>query len=261
MADLPQPVWFVQLNGRAFGPVTLADLRRMARDSQLLPETPLSRDGTTWFPASSLPALRDEFVLLPTVPPPLPVGADNTASLRPVWIAGGIVTGIGGLLLFLVCLGVVLAAAGSGQPAAGTNPVAQPAPAVNPVAEATAGCWLTLRQEFNRLRQLKTPQDFAAVATRLESLPAVNVDTDLVQFVLSLAALLRESSLHAQRQSDPNLFFEAVMRGANGDPFGTYNDQLRDQKALLQRWAEMESYSARLRAVLSQRYGAEFPAI
>ena len=262
MSDLPQPAWFVRLDDAVSGPMTLAELRRLVQSRRVGPTTLVSRDAQKWVTASALPALRDELVGIPSAPPPVPVGSAST-TLRPVWIAGGILVGVGGFLLLLVCLGILLSASGNGEPVTNANPVAQaePAPAVNAVAEGTAATWLALREELSRIRQLKNPQDFAVIASRIERLPTVNVDTDLVQFVLSLSALMRESSLQAQRQSDPSLFVEAIMRGANGDPFGTYNDQRRDQNTFLQRWTEMESYSARLRAVLSQRYGVEFPAI
>lgn len=262
MSDLPAPAWFVRLDRSVLGPITLAELRRLVQSRRIAPATLVSRDAQNWVTASALPALRDEFAALPSAPPSLPVSSAST-TLRPVWIAGGILVGVGGSLLVLVCLGVLLITAGNSDPVAGTNTVLEsaPAPAVNPAAEATAATWLALQEELSRVRQLKDPQDFVVIASRIERLPTVNVDTDLVQFVLSLSALMRESSLFARRQSDPNQFFEAILRGANGDPLGTYNDQRRDQNTFLQRWAEMESYAARLRAVLSQRYGAEFPAI
>jgi len=120
---------------------------------------------------------------------------------------------------------------------------------------------MTLRQELATVSQVKTPADMQQLAVRIETLPVVNVDANLVEFALELSSLMRESAEIARRLNDPSTFVALMIRGASGDVFGPANEHFREQNALTQKWNAMQAWATRIRAVLSQRYGAEFPPI
>ena len=266
MSDLSHPAWFVQLDGGISGPITLADMRRLARSRRVVPNTLVSRDGQKWFPAFSLPVLRTDFegssrdVPAPPVPP-TPILRADSRPLRPVWIAVGILCCIVVLGACVLCIAVLsnLEKSSSNAAAPSSGRTSDSAGGLSQAGASTAVYWLSVQREVAQIPQVKNTAELTVIATRLERLPVVDIDPDLIQFTIELASLIRDSAQQVQRQKDPDLFLETIVRGVSGDPLGTLNEQRRAQNGIFDRWTAMQSYAARLRATLSQRYGVEFP--
>jgi len=129
--------------------------------------------------------------------------------------------------------------------------------------------------------------NYRQIALQMSSLPAANVDYELISLAADVSGGLtkrsssmeRMAQLLAARQrindyySSPDAFAEALIRGAMGDQYGTAQDLAQAQRNIQRqftRWQEEESQiqaeldaslakMAGLRSVLSQRYGVEFP--
>jgi hypothetical protein len=57
--------WFVQLQGRAVGPLASAQLRDLAAKGRITPHTPVSQDGKMWAVAARVRGLAFPRVALP----------------------------------------------------------------------------------------------------------------------------------------------------------------------------------------------------
>jgi DNA-directed RNA polymerase subunit RPC12/RpoP len=125
--------------------------------------------------------------------------------------------------------------------------------------------WNALPTILGRInaQQLKTPQGVVSTlnstARLIEQLPTVDVDSDAIHCGLLLHGWLRAMAADAQRNNSPALLIEAFARGYQGDLFGPFLDSVHANAALEQRFVEMQNQFKSARAILSSRYGIEFP--
>jgi hypothetical protein len=243
--------WSIRIGADSVGPLTASELQLLAANGSIKPDTPVSPDGEKWWTASQVRGL--EFcVNAPQLPPKFNSAAADTGSSI-VWI----VAGIGGLLLAILLVGAL----SSFQRAAPT------APSIANAGESTTRYWIQTAQILASLNQEKATdaatsvQHLRATADSLERLPTVGVDTDAVSCGLEVAKLLREIAAIGERGNDPSLLIEALVRGASGDPYGTSLEIMQSQRAIRERVQAVQQYAAETRAILSARYGVEFPAL
>ncbi len=131
------------------------------------------------------------------------------------------------------------------------------------MAEASLQYWLRLKQVVSAPLQ-PGPNAIAqltGVVAQIEAIPVVNVDSDLVGFAYDTCALLRAGIQNNQRQGEVGYFVECFLRGFSGDFLGPLNDQIQTSNAMQSRFQALSQQAKRLRAVLSQRYGFEFPPL
>lgn len=256
-------VWYVKVGGRVCGPLTLGEMQSLAGRGAIFKSSPVSRDRKSWRPASDLPDLdsiwsaRPGSVRASSSHPPVQINIPP----EPVSsIGAGVATLLGFGMGFLIVAGL-LRAFWSGSTV--SKPVATVQASSDPVIEATASYWMLLKGELSS----SVPQGpqaigfLAAKAERIESLPVLNVDPELVAYSLQLTELMQQVVQVGRRQSDPSFLIESFVRGAMGDPFGTARDQLGASKVVQDRGMQLQHRGTQLRAILSQRYGVEFPAL
>jgi hypothetical protein len=100
---------------------------------------------------------------------------------------------------------------------------------------------------------------FRRQAAELRSIPTVGIDTDAVAVSLDAATMLDTAALDINRFANGQVYLEAIIRGAKGEPFGTAQDQMTLQE---KRKSEINQFAARwanTRAILSARYQVQFP--
>lgn len=65
--------WFIRFGTESIGPLTSSELRQLAREGGVRPDSQISRDGNSWFRADSLPGLQlQQGPRKPVKLPPLP---------------------------------------------------------------------------------------------------------------------------------------------------------------------------------------------
>lgn len=259
--------WYVKIGGRVCGPLTIAELESLARRGAILRSSPASRDRRSWGRASELPDLASIW----SQPRPATAGPASTAPAvgpnpRPVSLtwhdAGAVVAKLFGLLMTVLVVGNIVFRGFANRPGA-ASPAATAPQSVNPVSAATRAYWMALKNELSSSVP-QGPQGIGYLVTkagRIESLPVLNVDPDLLAYSLQLTELLQQVVQLGRRQNDPSILIESFVRGAAGDPLGTTRDQLEASRAIQERASQLQYRGTQLRAVLSQRYGVELPAL
>jgi hypothetical protein len=99
-----------------------------------------------------------------------------------------------------------------------------------------------------------------AVAS-IENLPTAGVDPEAVKTCLSVAALFKAKADVSDAITSPAFLMEAFIRGADGDPFGASMDGFYADNAVNERYKIVREQVVRTRALLSSRYGREFPPL
>lgn len=271
MADDNHSRWHVRIDGETFGPLSSAELRDLAGRGGISPATPVSKDGVRWVPAGKVRGLpfRDAVpgmaVVAPAADPacppalPAPITAGTVALVAVLTALTVSILGCGlfGLLIPPENSPVVAAAAAvpiEPAPAASAGPTPEQLR-----SERTLAYWEGMRQSL--LSETKVePAAARRIAVRLRALPASGVDPDAIECCLALAGLLEDASALRGRLVGGEFFTEAIVRAANGDPWGASADFLADDKELRRRVEAVQRQIGDTRVVLSSRHGVEFPA-
>lgn len=253
MTGETENTWFVMLQQHAVGPLTAAELQRLAQQGSLSNETPVSSNQTDWQPAASASVLAG---ITFGTPPKAPL---KLMGIDPSWqptkgIASGYLLAAGVTLLLVV---VVICSGMMSSPTPSSS-----APATN----LTIDYWNALYTELAAfVRNTNDPDQLISAldrcAARVEFLPANGVDSEAIAFGVDLATTIRELAQAIRRANDPTIFLAAFLRGASGDVWGPALDELRLSADLRQRWEAVKQRAETLRTGLSQRHGCEFPAL
>jgi hypothetical protein len=133
-------------------------------------------------------------------------------------------------------------------------------------ANRTLAYWNEARESLRPLATAPAGTDPAQrialtrqAAAVIEGLPTLDVDPEALEAGLRLSSFLRWAADNAARQNDPALFLEAMLRGAAGDPMGTYNESRAQQNAIEQEYRGVLQHLAIVRTNLTARYRTEFP--
>lgn len=127
---------------------------------------------------------------------------------------------------------------------------------------ATIQYWVTLQHLTSSFpNDDTTPEDYARrleqAANEAANLPTFNVDQDAVMCGLALAQLLRDAAALCRAMDNGMLIVDTIIRGVQGDPFGTYNDV----QSLTSEIEDVRQRCVAVRAVLTARYRTEFPPL
>lgn len=274
--------WYVRLNGQTIGPLSESELRKLVGEGVVTPETPVSRDGHNFENASKL--LGATFHARPpkTAPPhssaSFPRRRDANPGPRPGDQRRTIIAMIA-VAVTVVLLPIILVAMMAFV--RGYRSVAEPpvAPVSNEPqvseeyliqqrqAQRTLEFWNALRVAGGEVAAC-TDDDPSVMsdalrecATRIAALPTADVDPDAVQCGVDFAIVLQNMADHIQRSNDPTMLIESFIRGAAGDPFGTSAELMEAQSDIVKQLQHVREQAVRTRAVLSSRYGVEFPPL
>jgi len=260
--------WWIRRAGRIDGPLTDREIRQLAAQQRIDAATELSRDRRHWASAARIPGLSVSAASQPPVatppssPAPPPLSRSSAASHRQ--LAGIVGVVFAGLAAFIGLFFVVflVTAASRGQPSPVTDAVA----AEDVQRNATWEYWHSVRALPSTVpKDIRTPAQAAAaverIALQIEQLPTLNVDLDAVSCGHTLATFLRSAGQQLRRQNSPDLMAESMLRGLAGDPFGTALEEVQRNKAFEAQAGSVMESCRQTRAVLTARYGLEFPSL
>jgi hypothetical protein len=257
--------WYLRLSQEILGPLSEAELRDLAQRGGLLPDTPVSQDRTRWTTAASV-----EGLVFPPPPPPPQASPDQRPAVAatrpgPGWFLAGMALGALGLLGCGGLLWVILA--GVLEPPAAEEPVSATPTRQEILAEGTVRYWQALRGAVAE-DPTKTSTDSEAMVTtvrqmaaQIRAIPTSAVDPDAVQCGLDVACALNDVADQVEANNSPAVLVEAFLRGLVGDPFGKGAEMLDAQSALQGKCRQVQTNLDNTRAILSSRYGVEFPPI
>lgn len=140
-------------------------------------------------------------------------------------------------------------------------------PALSPQGQRTFEYWNRFNAAVGRglSRQPRTPQEIIAtcsqMAYEIDQLPATNIDPDAIRSGLALRTWLVALASETERRNSPGALVGAFIRGYQGDVFGPFLDESAATTALGQSLRDVQNQLVSARAILSSRYGAEFPRI
>jgi hypothetical protein len=244
--------WHLKLKGYTLGPLTSSELMDLAEKGTITPETPVSPDEIKWTNAGSIHGLTfDRSDSPPSLDPTPRTSLDLLRQLMRTNPRAKIVIGAGAAIGFVI----LLAAAAS---------IVSPS---KNVAARTYDYWAHVSRDVQAIRD-HPPTDnqslieaFRKVATSIDALPTAGVDQDAIKACLSVAALFRAKADVSETINSPTFFMEAFIRGAAGDPFGASLDGMNADNAVNRRYRDVQEQVIQTRAILSSRYGREFPAL
>jgi hypothetical protein len=183
----------------------------------------------------------------------------------------GILLGGAAVLVFgfliLVAIGLLAGPEGADRGPLMENVVATAPTREQMVAQRTLAYWRGIgAATANRgPTENRTPQAAVAslrrAASQIRGLPTADVDPDAVQCGNDAAVVLNNLADFVEQSNNPGVLVEAFLRGAAGDPFGATADMLDAQSAVSQQLKQVQAELDNARAVLSSRYGVEFPAL
>jgi hypothetical protein len=101
----------------------------------------------------------------------------------------------------------------------------------------------------------------SGAAAQIISQPTVGVDAEAIQCATNVATLMQNIVANRERLSDPATFFQALIRGANGDPFGPVSELMEADSTLKEQFRKVQQQSHATRVYLTGRYGIEFPQL
>jgi hypothetical protein len=96
---------------------------------------------------------------------------------------------------------------------------------------------------------------------QIRGFPTVDVDPDAVQCGNDVATVFENLADYIEQSNNPGVFVEAFLRGASGDLFGPTLNALDANSAMSQQLKQVQTEVDNARAILSSRYGVEFPRI
>ena len=186
---------------------------------------------------------------------PHPASPTSESRQKPTWIVWvGI---IGFVLLVITC----------SRRNGGTSNSGAGLPGQGSPAQKTLAYWRATGDATNRALQAdqRSPQAVIAgirqAVGQIRSLPAVDVDPDAIQCGNDVATVLGNLADFTEQSNNPGLLVESFLRGMAGDPLGTLAEQLNAQSALGQQLKQVQTELDNARAILSSRYGVEFPRL
>lgn len=260
--------WYLRLQDQVLGPLPEAELCDLAARGAVTAETLVSQDKATWTRAGGLPNLVFQpgpQVYVPPVAaaPPTAPGRNTTG-----WLIGGIALGGVAVLacggLALVVIGALSTASG---PATDGNWQATPVTQEQMVAQTTFAYWDAIRTSLAPIQLPANTAPQTAVAAwrntsaQIRSLPTAGVDPEAVQCGVDVATVLTNLADFTERSNSPAIFVEAILRGAAGDLFGPTAEMLDMQSGMQQQLQYVQTELDNTRAMLSSRYGIEFPPL
>jgi hypothetical protein len=167
---------------------------------------------------------------------------------------------VGGGLLWVILAGVL-------EPPTTEEPVPALPTRQEILAEGTLRYWQALRAVVAE-DPTRTRTDAEAMVTRIRqmaaqirAIPTSDVDPDAVQCGLDAACALKDVADQVEANNSPAVLVEAFLRGLGGDPFGKGAEMLEAQSALQGQCRRVQTRLDNTRAILSSRYGVEFPPI
>jgi hypothetical protein len=261
---MPDQGWYIRLKQEILGPLSEAELRDLAQRGGLRSDTPVSQDRTRWATAASV-----EGIVFPPPPPQASPAGERPAAAgsqrAPAWLWAGMALGAMGLL---VCGGLLVAiVAGVSQPPAAEEPVSGMPTRQQILAEGTLRYWQALGAVVAE-DPTKTSTESEAMVTRIRqmaaqvrAIPTSEVDPDAVQCGLDVACALKDFADLVEANNSPVVLVEAFLRGLGGDPLGKGAEMLEAQSALQGQCQQVQTRLDNTRAILSSRYGVEFPPI
>lgn len=264
------PRWWLLIDGRPEGPHGQAYILACLNAAQLRGDTLACLDGgQDWRPLSSWP----QFAAFPPplpAPPPAPIivtqGPASGGSGSPIvwWLVGGLAC-----CVFLCGFGLAaISMLGGGVNNSSIEAPVNPQMATPFDGNRTLAYWSQARESLRPL--VTTPAGTAAAqrialtrqaAAVIDGLPTLDVDPDALEAGMRLSNFLRWGADIAERQNDPAIFFESVLRGAAGDPLGTYNESRAQLNAVEQEYRGLLQHVAIVRTNLTARYRTEFPSL
>jgi hypothetical protein len=262
--------WYLKLGNETIGPITDAELNELAIKGNISPETPVSIDRETWAAIGTISGLATRFLgaVSASVPPATTRGA------------GSNIVGWAFLLGFILWC-VVSTLPGKKQPAPQSSTVVDAssksqvhtttAPQ-SQIAKRTCEYWL---QVGGIMSQTSPTKDMAAniaafrsFAGSIERLPTAGTDPDAVRWALELASVLRECAVTIESQNDPSNQADDVVRGFYAGWSGDFQPLMREwesrsekSKAVAGHFKAVQQHAVETRALLSSRYGVEFPRL
>jgi hypothetical protein len=135
------------------------------------------------------------------------------------------------------------------------------------IGEKTIAYWRSIASVLVSLQQSdkQTPQAVIATVRRaagqIRVLPTVNVDPDAVQCGNDVATVLNNFADYHGGGDDPAVLVGAALRGMNLGFFGALQEVLDTQSAMRQQSSQVQNELDNARAILSARYGVEFPRL
>jgi hypothetical protein len=177
-------------------------------------------------------------------------------------------------LLVLVSLSLLLAAVGcqppQAPPAVAPGVPTQPADPNAPSADRTLEYWEGInRAQYYAAGQFAGYENpkledvtklLTAVAKGVEELPAVGVDPDAIEVAHGLAESMRRLARFLEQSLSTANVVQAGIRLLFNDP-GALKEQAADARELRTFIEDAAAKARKTRAVLSSRYGREFPAL
>lgn len=132
--------------------------------------------------------------------------------------------------------------------------------------ERTLAYWNSLRSTFPAAGSQPRNVDegvnvLESTVARIDALPTSGVDPDAVECGSALRRLLRVTASELRRLNSPEHFLESFVRGYQGDVLGPIVEYSQTNSAINQQASDVQDLLARARAMLSSRYGIEFPPI
>ena len=263
---MSHPRWYLRLGQEILGPLSETELRELAQRGGLFPETPVSPDGTNWTTAASLEGL----VFPPPPPPPEPLPAGQRSAsvgirLTPAGLLAGLALGGLGILL---CGGLLWLFIAGSSTSPGTEELASLLPTRQQlVAERTLAYWQALGAVLaeDPTATNTTSQAMVAkvrqMAAKIRALPTSEVDPEAVQCGIDAAMAVKNLADVVEANNSPAVYVEAFLRGLGGDFFGQAAEMLDTQSALQGQFQQVQTELDNARAILSSRYGVEFPPI
>lgn len=259
-------LWWIRRDDRVDGPLTASEIRQLASQELIDRTTEISRDRQHWTPAALVSGLRVQpaahrpSLCSPPAAPGKPSAFRDRNARQLLWIVGG----IGAVCLVVLGLAILLVVAlPSDSPETGNTAVGT---ADDLPGTATWDYWNAIRAVHKSVpRDVRSPAQAASaveqIALRIEKLPTLNVDIDAVACGHDLANFWRDAGQQIRRRNSANVMAESFLRGLSGDPFGTAVQELQRQKEFNAEAAAVMDRCRRTRAVLTARYGVEFPSM
>jgi GYF domain 2 len=241
--------WYVKLGEESIGPLTNDEFMELARTGSVGPQTAVSPDQLTWIQARTVQGL----IFAPTQPPMLPIQASRrtVAKRNARWtlvVLGAVVVVV--ILIVLV---------------ANTGALTQESQNVN----RTYQYWNQVSAVFKSASG--TPpgvSTFRFVAASVEKLPTVGVDPEAINCALSVTGVLKECADLMESENDPSENAGQFLRGFYGGWSGDFQPLLHEleskndrHKALASHAKTAQQQMIQTRAMLSSRYGVEFPPL
>jgi GYF domain 2 len=253
--------WYVMLGNESIGPLTNDEFAELARRGSIGPQTAVSPDQSNWAPARSV-----ESLAFPPAPSPVLPTPPMQPDVRPqpaIWKV------VAACAIALVVVIVVVKATMPPeptwfQPPAATSPPTGPSEA----ATRTLQYWGRVSAIFKTAAASPGVSAFRSSATLVDSLPTQGIDPDAINCALSVSGLLKECADLVESENDPSEKVGQFLTGFYSGWSGDFQPVVHDlesrsdaHKALASHAKNAQQQMVQTRAILSSRYGIEFPPL